>query len=169
MKLNWKFLGGWGRGSNRKTFGGIWIFSGTIQQHLVINRPYAKLTPTVTKVASALKCYYDQNFMSRTCMKQKRFPYNLSDVAVPVQVTEMNFGPHKMKILNLQKWCFLSLRYKSDWSCGNLFKPIVLCCDVFLCSVTQTQHLSLCGTFVMALEKKLSPQVLYNLGLLQSI
>ena len=51
-----------------------------------------------------LKCYYDQKFMSR--MKQKCVLYSLSDVAVPVLVTEMKFGPRKLKILNLEKWCF---------------------------------------------------------------
>ena len=41
--------------------------------------------------------------MSR--MKQKCVLYSLSDVAVPVLVTEMKFGPRKLKILNLEKWC----------------------------------------------------------------
>ena len=53
---------------------------------------------------SGLKCYYDQKFMSR--IKQKCVLYSLSDVAVPVLVTEMKFGPRKLKILNLEKWCF---------------------------------------------------------------
>ena len=48
-----------------------------------------------------LKCYHDQNFMSR--MKQTYVLYSLSDVAVPVLVTEMKFGPHKLKILSLEK------------------------------------------------------------------
>ena len=56
------------------------------------------------KTVKALKCYYDQKFMSR--MKQKCVLYSLSDVAVPVLVTEMKFGPRKLKILNLEKWCF---------------------------------------------------------------
>ena len=38
----------------------------------------------------ALKCYYDQNLMSR--LSQKRFLFRLSEVAVPVSVIEMNFG-----------------------------------------------------------------------------
>ena len=72
-----------------------------------------------------LKCYYDQNFMSR--MKQKYVLYSLSDVVVPVLVTEMKFGPRKLKILSLENWCFrvrhyefvsVSPRYESDWSCG---------------------------------------------------
>ena len=37
-----------------------------------------------------LKCYYDQNLMSR--LSQKRFLFSLSELAVPVSVTEMNFG-----------------------------------------------------------------------------
>ncbi|KAJ7384066.1 hypothetical protein OS493_024080 [Desmophyllum pertusum] len=53
---------------------------------------------------SLLKCYYDQNFMSR--MKQKRAPYSLSDLAVPVWVTEMKFGPRKAKIFNLESGVF---------------------------------------------------------------
>ena len=39
-------------------------------------------------------------------LKQKRVPYSLSDVAVPVQVNEMKFGPRKVKTLNLEKWVF---------------------------------------------------------------
>ena len=42
--------------------------------------------------------------MSR--MKQKYVLYSLSDVVVPVLVTEMKFGPRKLKILNLEKWYF---------------------------------------------------------------
>ena len=34
--------------------------------------------------------------------------YSLSIVAVPVLVTEMKFGHHKLKILNFEKWCFSS-------------------------------------------------------------
>ena len=52
-------------------------------------------------VASYLKCYYDQNFMSG--MKQKCAPCGLSDVVVPVLVTEIKFGSRKVKILNLEK------------------------------------------------------------------
>ena len=37
-----------------------------------------------------LKCYYDQNLMSS--LSQKLFLFSLSEVAVPVSVTEMNFG-----------------------------------------------------------------------------
>ena len=59
---------------------------------------------------SVLKCYYDQNFMSR--MKQKYVLYSLSDVAVPVLVTEMKFGPRKLKILSLEKWCFRVRHYE---------------------------------------------------------
>ena len=51
--------------------------------------------------AKWLKCYYDQNFMSR--MKQTYVLYSLSDVGVPVLVTEMKFGPRKLKILSLEK------------------------------------------------------------------
>ena len=57
-----------------------------------------------------LKCYYDQNFMSR--MKQKYVLYSLSDVAVPVLVTEMKFGPRKLKILSLENWCFRVRHYE---------------------------------------------------------
>ena len=46
--------------------------------------------------------------MSR--MKQKCVLYSLSDVAVPVLVTEMKFGPRKLKILNLEK-CVYRLRH----------------------------------------------------------
>ena len=59
---------------------------------------------------SPLKCYYDQNFMSR--MKQKYVLYSLSDVAVPVLVTEMKFGPLKLKILSLENWCFRVRHYE---------------------------------------------------------
>ena len=79
-----------------------------------------------------LKGYYDQNNLSH--LKQKRIPYSLSDVAVPVQVNEMKFGPRKAKTLNLEKWCFpsppllicvpVSPQFERDWSCGNLFKLI---------------------------------------------
>ena len=37
-----------------------------------------------------LKCYYDQNLMSR--LSQKRFLFSLSELAVPVSGIEMNFG-----------------------------------------------------------------------------
>ena len=42
------------------------------------------------KLSDALKCYYDQNLMSS--LLQKRFPFSLSEVAVPVSINEMNFG-----------------------------------------------------------------------------
>ena len=67
-------------------------------------------------------------------LKQKSSPYSLSDVAVPVQVNEIKFGPRKVKTLNLEKWCFpsppllicvpVSPRYERDCSCGNSFKLI---------------------------------------------
>ena len=44
--------------------------------------------------------------MSR--LKQKRVPYSLSDVPVPVLVTEMKFRYRKRKILTMEKWCFSS-------------------------------------------------------------
>ena len=80
-----------------------------------------------------LKCYYDQNFMSR--MKQKYVLYSLSDVAVPVLVTEMKFGPRKLKILSLENWCFRVRHYEFMFQRARgmkvigvavfLFKPIV--------------------------------------------
>ena len=39
-------------------------------------------------------------------MKQKCVLYSLSDVAVPVLVTEMKFGRRKLKILNLESGVF---------------------------------------------------------------
>ena len=39
-------------------------------------------------MSNDLKCYYDQNLMSS--LSQKRFVFSLSEVAVPVSVTEMN-------------------------------------------------------------------------------
>ena len=53
-----------------------------------------------------LKFDFDQNIMSR--MEQKCVFYGLSDVAVPVLVTEMKVGPHKLKLLNLEMWCLSS-------------------------------------------------------------
>ena len=41
-------------------------------------------------IGELLKCYHDQNLMSR--LSQKRFLFSLSEVAVPVSVIEMNFG-----------------------------------------------------------------------------
>ena len=80
-----------------------------------------------------LKCYYDQKFMSR--MKQKCVLYSLSDLAVPVLVTEMKFGPRKLKILNLEKCCLsspplwiyvpVSPRYEKIGLAVIVFKPIV--------------------------------------------
>ena len=68
-------------------------------------------------------------------MKQKYVLYSLSDVAVPVLVTEMKFGPRKLKILSLENWCFRVRHYEFmfQWARGMkvigvavfLFKPIV--------------------------------------------
>ena len=68
-------------------------------------------------------------------MKQKYVLYSLSDVAVPVLVTEMKFGPRKLKILSLGNWCFRVRHYEFmfQWARGMkvigvavfLFKPIL--------------------------------------------
>ena len=37
MKLNWKFLGGWGMQKKKPSVGGVWIFSGTAQWEFMVS------------------------------------------------------------------------------------------------------------------------------------
>ena len=51
---------------------------------------YGELHCDLASQDCSLKCYYDQNLMSR--LSQKLFLFSLSEVTVPVSVTEMNFS-----------------------------------------------------------------------------
>ena len=61
-----------------------------------------------TNCSGNLKCYYDQNSMSRFTLLW--VPYGLLDLAVPANVSEIKLRPRKVKILGLKK-CYFRVRH----------------------------------------------------------
>ena len=71
------------------------------------NQLNAHLKATI-KINTCLKCYYDQNSMSRFTLLW--VPYGLLDLAVPANVSEIKLRPRKVKILGLKK-CYFRVRH----------------------------------------------------------